>query len=131
MKRAAAAVLSTLAGLVLLLSYRTVPLTGVASATVAASAGDGTRVVPGTSVSTRWGPVQVAAVLVDGRLTDVQVLQMPASNPRDVQINASAVPRLTAAAVSAGSADIDDVSGATYTSEGYRTSLQAALDAAG
>ncbi|MFD7938360.1 FMN-binding protein [Streptomyces sp. NPDC059755] len=42
-----------------------------------------------------------------------------------------AIPKLNAAAVAAGSADIDTVSSATFTSEGYKKSLQSALDQAG
>ena len=86
--------------------------------------------VDGPPVRTRWGPVQVRAVIVDGRLTDVIVLQMPSLNGRDREINEYAMPRLRDAAVDAQSADIDVVTGATVTSEGYISSLQAALDAA-
>ena len=46
-------------------------------------------------------------------------------------MTALAVPKLNQAAVAAGSADIDAVSGATYTSAGYKESLQSALDQAG
>jgi uncharacterized protein with FMN-binding domain len=88
------------------------------------------QVIDGPAAPTRWGPVQVRAVIVNGRLTDVIVLQMPALNGRDREINAYAMPRLREAAIEAQSADIDVVSGATVTSEGYITSLQAALDEA-
>jgi uncharacterized protein with FMN-binding domain len=53
------------------------------------------------------------------------------NDPRDQEINSYAIPQLNSEAVSAGSAQIDTVSGATYTSEGYITSLQSALDKAG
>jgi uncharacterized protein with FMN-binding domain len=88
------------------------------------------QVIDGPAARTRWGPVQVRAVIVDGRLTDVIVLQMPALNGRDREINAYAMPKLRDAAIEAQSADIDVVTGATVTSEGYITSLQAALDEA-
>jgi uncharacterized protein with FMN-binding domain len=88
------------------------------------------EVVDGAVVRTRWGPVQVRAVIVGGRLADVVVLQMPALSGRERELNAYAMPRLEAAAIEAQSADIDVVSGATATSEGYLRSLQAALDAA-
>lgn len=88
------------------------------------------QVIDGPAARTRWGPVQVRAVIVDGRLTDVVVLQMPALNGRDREINAYAMPKLREAAIEAQSADIDVISGATVTSEGYITSLQAALDEA-
>lgn len=58
-------------------------------------------------------------------------MEYPLDTPRDQQINAYAIPRLNAEAVTAGSAHIDTVSGATYTSQGYVGSLQSALDKAG
>jgi uncharacterized protein with FMN-binding domain len=66
-----------------------------------------------------------------GKLTDVSVLQSPNGNPRDQQINAYALPILVQSTLDAQSADIDMVSGATVTSDGYRQSLQGALDKAG
>ncbi|WP_109003460.1 FMN-binding protein [Streptomyces rishiriensis] len=90
----------------------------------------GTRTLTGDSVQTRYGPVQVRVTLTDGKITDVTAVAYPQENPRDQQINAYAVPQLTREALSAQSADIDTVSGATYTSDGYRRSLQSALDSA-
>jgi uncharacterized protein with FMN-binding domain len=90
----------------------------------------GTRTVTGDSVQTRYGPVQVRVTLENGKLTDVTAVTYPQENPRDQQINSYAVPQLTREALTAQSADIDTVSGATYTSEGYRASLQSALDSA-
>ncbi|MFH0172388.1 FMN-binding protein [Streptomyces cacaoi] len=94
------------------------------------SAATGTRTLTGDSVQTRWGPVQVRITLKDGKLTDVTAVTYPQENPRDQQINAYAIPQLTREALTAQSADIDTVSGATYTSDGYRESLQSALDSA-
>ncbi|MEU4152071.1 FMN-binding protein [Streptomyces sp. NPDC026659] len=90
----------------------------------------GSRTATGDTAQTRWGPVQVRVTLEDGRLTEVTTLQQPSDNPRDQEINAYALPRLRAEALAAQSADIDTVSGATYTSTGYRQSLQSALDSA-
>ena len=90
----------------------------------------GETVVNGTVESTRWGPVQVRAVISDGRLTDVVVLQYPQSNGRDLQINSRALPELRSRVLAAQSADVDMVTGATVTSVGYLDSLQAALDMA-
>ena len=64
-------------------------------------------------------------------ITDVQVLQYPNENGKDQQINAYALPVLTDETLQAQSANIDMVSGATVTSNGYITSLQSALDEAG
>ncbi|WP_339939943.1 FMN-binding protein [Undibacterium luofuense] len=69
--------------------------------------------------------------LADGAITEVAVPQYPAGNPRDVEINNYALPVLVQETLDAQSAQIDMVSGATVTSEGYVTSLQSALDQAG
>ena len=79
--------------------------------------------VDGSVVSTRFGNVQV-------QITKSVVLQVPWNNQKDQQINARAVPTLNSEAVKAQSADIDMVSGATYTSEAYLQSLQSAIDRA-
>jgi uncharacterized protein with FMN-binding domain len=75
--------------------------------------------------------VQVQAVVADGKLTNVNVLQVPDNGGYEDQIVSIALPELKSEALSAQSANIDVVSGATYTSEGYAQSLQAALDQAG
>jgi uncharacterized protein with FMN-binding domain len=85
----------------------------------------------GDAVQTRWGPVQVQVTVEDGRITAANVLQVPMANHHDQQINSYAVPILNSEAVDAQSADIDMVSGATDTSEGYLSSLQSAIDRAG
>ncbi|EST21557.1 FMN-binding protein [Streptomyces roseochromogenus] len=87
--------------------------------------------VTGDTVQTRWGPVQVRVTIKSGRLTDVTAVQYPQDNPRDQEINSYALPQLRREALAAQSADVDMVSGATYTSTGYRQSLQSALDSAG
>lgn len=84
----------------------------------------------GSAVPTPYGTTQVRAVLRDGRLTDVVVLRQT-DGARSGQIDSFALPLLTHEAVAKQSADIDVVSGATYTSESYARSLQSALDAAG
>jgi uncharacterized protein with FMN-binding domain len=84
----------------------------------------------GSVASTRWGDVQVTITVADGKITDVAVPVYPSGNGRDQEINAYALPVLRQETLAAQSADIDTVSGATVTSDGYLTSLQAALDAA-
>jgi uncharacterized protein with FMN-binding domain len=74
--------------------------------------------------------MQVAAVILNGKLTDVRVLQ-ETDGGRSHQIDDAAIPILTSEALSAKGANIDVVSGATSTSEGYAQSLQSALDKAG
>ncbi|WP_420122671.1 FMN-binding protein [Nakamurella sp.] len=87
--------------------------------------------VTGSVAQTRWGPVQVQITVEAGRITDVSVVQYPHENGKDQQINARALPILIDETISAQSASIDMVSGATITSEGYVQSLQSALDQAG
>ncbi|GAA1254026.1 FMN-binding protein [Oryzihumus leptocrescens] len=88
------------------------------------------RSVTGALVSTPYGTVQVKAVLVGSHLKDVVALKLTDSSSTSVGISGRAEPVLRREAVTAQSARIDSVSGATFTSEGYKQSLQAALDAA-
>lgn len=84
----------------------------------------------GSAANTRFGPVQVQITVSGGVVTDVQVPVYPSENGRDQQINSRAVPILVKETLAAQSTDIDMVSGATYTSNGYLSSLQSALDEA-
>jgi uncharacterized protein with FMN-binding domain len=90
-----------------------------------------TGTVTGDSTDTRWGPVQVQITVANGTITDVKVIDYPSGNGRDQQINSRALPVLVQETLDAQSANIDMVSGATVTSEGYLGSLQSALDQAG
>jgi uncharacterized protein with FMN-binding domain len=112
--------------------------TGAAGSTSAAATGSSSSsssaasgTVTGAAADTRWGPVQVQITVADGSITDVSVVQYPTSNGKDQEINARALPILIQETLKAQSASIDMVSGATYTSDGYVTSLQSALDQAG
>jgi len=88
------------------------------------------KTVTGDPADTMYGPVQVQITVKNGKLTGVDAIEYPTGTPRDEQINAYAIPQLTQEALTAGSAKIDAVSGASYTSQGYITSLQSALDKA-
>ncbi|MEU5252158.1 FMN-binding protein [Streptomyces longwoodensis] len=88
------------------------------------------RTVTGAVAQTQYGPVQVRVTVSGGRISAAEAVQAPKGGESDRK-TALAVPRLNREAVAAGSADIDSVSGATYTSEGYKKSLQSALDRAG
>lgn len=148
MRRAVLLFVATVTGLVLLLSFKThgtgaaltTPLpavhnqTGAPSTSAGSGGGSGTsgsKTVTGDAADTRFGPVQVRITLTNGQLTAVDAVQYPTESPRDVEINSYAVPQLNQEAMAAKNAQIDVVSGATYTSEGYIQSLQSALDAAG
>jgi uncharacterized protein with FMN-binding domain len=94
------------------------------------AAAAGTSTVAGGAVDTRFGPVQVQLTVTGGKVTAVDVLQVPNGERRDQLINSRAVPILNSEAVSAQSAKIDAVSGATVTSDAYIQSLQSAIDKA-
>ena len=104
-----------------------VPSTNSPSTTAASSS----VTVDGAEAMPRYGVVQVEVVITDGKITAVTALQYPQQDRKDIQINTAALPRLQAQVLSAQSAHVDGVSGATFTSDGYLTSLQSALDAAG
>ncbi|HTJ33691.1 MAG TPA: FMN-binding protein [Dactylosporangium sp.] len=89
-----------------------------------------TRSYLGAVVPNRYGPVQVRISVRAGRLVDVEAVQLPTAAARGVEIGRRAVPMLREQALQRQSADLDTVSGATYTSDGYRRSLQSAIDAA-
>ncbi|GAB6856890.1 FMN-binding protein [Microbacterium xylanilyticum] len=84
----------------------------------------------GQAADTRYGAVQVAITVSGGQITDVAVPQYPNTERRDEEINAQALPILIDETKSAQSAQIDMVSGATFTSDGYTQSLQSAIDQA-
>jgi uncharacterized protein with FMN-binding domain len=84
----------------------------------------------GDAVVTRFGVVQVRVTVAGGRIASVEALQVPHRDQHDVVINTRAVPILNAEAVAEQSADVDLVSGATLTSQGYLQSLQSAIDRA-
>jgi uncharacterized protein with FMN-binding domain len=155
MKRIVLWLLSTVSAVVLLFGYHTSTSgpTATAQKPVGASlattstttssggsgsgsggSGTGTQQSSGTTVTgdvaqTRWGPVQVRLTTDgSGTITKVEVVQYPSGNSVDEQINSYALPRLVQATLDAQSANIDMVSGATVTSDGYLRSLQSALD---
>ena len=117
--------------------HRTAPASAPGGGTTATASGrPGATVAPadgrftGTVIDTRYGPVQVQAVLTGGKITDVVVLK-ETDGGRSRAIDSYALPVLRSEALAAQGANIDVVSGATYTSSGYARSLQAALDRAG
>jgi uncharacterized protein with FMN-binding domain len=86
--------------------------------------------VNGAPADTQYGPVQVQVTIRGHRIVRADAIDYPQGSSRDQQINSQAIPQLDDETLQAQSAQIDTVSGATYTSEGYRQSLQSALDAA-
>lgn len=108
---------------------------GSGSSDTGSSGSSGSSSVSGTftgdSVQTRYGTVQVEIVVVDGAVTSADAIRYPDRDHESVQINSWAVPALNDEVVSAQSASISMISGATVTSMGYLTSLQSAFDQAG
>jgi uncharacterized protein with FMN-binding domain len=90
----------------------------------------GTKTLTGTLIETRYGPVEVQVTVTNGKIVSVSADQLP-SDGRSGMISAYVAPILSSEAIAAQSAQIDLVSGATYTSTAYERSLQAALDQAG
>ncbi|MCW2527972.1 MAG: putative FMN-binding protein [Pseudonocardiales bacterium] len=85
----------------------------------------------GSAAQTRYGTVQVAVTITGGKITNVAFVQLTSHDGRSADINSQAAPLLLRETLSAQSSNIDTISGATYTSEGYLQSLQSALDQAG
>ena len=99
------------------------------SSSTSSSAVSGTAT--GDAIGTQYGPVQVRVTVKDGKITAIQGLVLTGNDPRSAQISAYAEPTLKQEALTKQSADIDAVSGATFTSAGYAQSLQSALDKLG
>ena len=85
----------------------------------------------GETSQTRWGPVQVQVTLTDGKITDVTTLQYPNGDRRSQSISSQVIPWLQDEVLQVQSAQINGISGATYTSGGFKASLASALQKAG
>jgi uncharacterized protein with FMN-binding domain len=158
MRRVILTIVGTIAGLVALLSFKshlpTAPSaavsttggTGSAGGTPAASSSPATvpgefpmgslagklsageTAVNGHVATTVYGPVQIQLIMRNSKIVKVAVLQQPMNTTNDIQIGDFAFPKLIGETLTAQTAKIDAVSGASYTSEGYIKSLQSALD---
>jgi uncharacterized protein with FMN-binding domain len=93
-----------------------------------APASSATRSATGPNVPFGYGTLSVRVVARGTQITDVSVPAIQTAEPTSQQISAQAIPTLRAEVLSAQSAGINGVSGATYTSQAYVQSLQAALD---
>ena len=154
MRRVILAVTGTIAGLVALLSFKahapTVPVavtSGTSSGSSASSSSSSSaRTIPGefqsvagpltageTAItgkvaSTAYGPVQIQLIVKSHKIVKVAVLEQPTNTIHDIQIGEFAFPKLISETLSAQNAKVDAVSGASYTSQGYISSLQSAVD---
>jgi len=150
MKRAVAAVGLTIVGLYLVVTFRSTPVKSqvmsaptpttrastetqpeTTNAPVAtAPPAETTRTVTGPPITMQYGTVQVALTLRGQTITNVAAPQMPFDRPRSAYISQTVAPWLKDEVLKAQSAQIDTISGATYTSEAYIQSLQGAIDQA-
>lgn len=85
----------------------------------------------GQTVLTPFGPVEVAVTVAGGNVTGIDFVAAPSDRARSREITSQAEPLLRSEALSAQSAAVNLLSGATYTSEGFAQSLQSALSQAG
>ena len=153
MRRVVLAVTGTIAGLVALLSFKahapTVPVaatSGTSSGSSASSSSSSARTIPGefqsvagpltageTAITgkvanTVYGPVQIKLIVKSHKIVKVAVLEQQTNTIHDIQIGEFAFPKLISETLTAQNAKIDAVSGASYTSAGYISSLQSAVD---
>ncbi|HEX4729040.1 MAG TPA: FMN-binding protein [Jatrophihabitans sp.] len=106
------------------------PSSAAPKSSASSTAAPASRTLAGQAVQTRYGIVQVQVVLSGSSIQSVGFLQLTADDPRSEEINSQAAPLLVQQTMQVQSANIDGVSGATYTSQGYQQSLQSALDQA-
>jgi uncharacterized protein with FMN-binding domain len=154
--RAAVAIVATVIAVILLFSFKTpaqarprTPAADVSQASptpsASASPSDSSAPTPtptnpgptykdgqytGQDFQNQFGDTQVKVTISGGRITDVQALQLPYDRQRSAEISQYAAPQLHDEVLQAQSAQIDSLSGATYTSDAYAQSVQSALDQA-
>jgi uncharacterized protein with FMN-binding domain len=139
MKRAPVVLAATAAGLAATLGFTphsraptaTATATTPSTSTTSPSSASGAKTVTGDAVSTRYGPVQLRVTVAGGKITKIEPVELPSSDPKSAQISSYAEPLLRQSALTKQSASVDAVSGASYTSAGYQSALQSALDNAG
>lgn len=110
------------------------PLSPLSSETTGAptTAAPATTSATGNMVNYSYGALAVAVTISGSRLASVRLASIEdGGNPRSESIDEEAVPLLEQEAVQVQSADIQGVSGASYTSEGFEQSLQSALTKVG
>ena len=143
--RGTIATAGTVGALTLLLSFQGGPLARSVSVTVADDespatdpATDSTALAvvepvtyTGDVVETRWGDVQVEVTLEGADIAEVVALELPEGDHPTSEISEDVEHFLREEAISSDSADVSVISGATYTSKAYATSLQSALDQLG
>lgn len=102
--------------------------TSKATTTTQASSGLNDGTFTGQSYTNRYGAVQVRITVSGGSITAVDIVRYPDGDNKSIAINNRALPTLVRSALQSQSAKVSNVSGATYTSTGYKQSLQSAID---
>lgn len=105
--------------------------TGSTSTTTEPTGTDSARTATGSDIQYRYGDIQLEVTASGSKITDISIVKDGSDDGHSFQINSQAVPILQSESLSAQSAQIDGVSGATYTSAAYVQSLQSALDKLG
>jgi uncharacterized protein with FMN-binding domain len=105
----------------------TTPATA-STAKTSTTAAAATRSAVGSDAQYQYGDLEVKVTMTGSRITDVSVAKLDVYDPRSESIDQYAIPELRSEALSAQSANIDGVSGASYTSAAYEQSLQSAID---
>jgi uncharacterized protein with FMN-binding domain len=85
----------------------------------------------GDAIPTQYGNAQVRVTVSGGKIVKLEALQLQGSDPHSVQISSSAAPVLEQEVLAKQTANVDAVSGATFTSASYTQSVQSALDKLG
>ncbi len=109
----------------------TTTTSGPSTASGSSGASSSVRSATGEDVSYQYGDLQVKVTVSGSRITNVSLVKLNVTDPHSDGIDQQAIPQLEQEAVSAQSAKIDGVSGASYTSQAYEQSLQSALDKLG
>jgi uncharacterized protein with FMN-binding domain len=109
----------------------TTPTSPAPPTTPTTGAPSGVRSATGNVSPYRYGELSVTVTERDGHITDIQMASLNETDSRSVAIDNQAIPQLRQEVLTAQSANIDGVSGATFTSEAYATSVQSALDQLG
>ena len=140
MRRAPVVITATIAGTAGVLAFHAhTPAVQTATAVVASATPSSTTSskssaagsATGDAVDTQYGAAQVRVTVSNGKITKVEALQLQGNEPRSVEISSSAEPILQQEVLAAQTADVDAVSGATFTSASYTQSVQSALDKLG
>lgn len=90
-----------------------------------AALADGTHT--GKSIPTDYGDIQIELVVSQGKITAVNILKRPGNESRSIEINTNAIPRLQSEILTAQSANVNAISGATFTSEGFVKAAKSAF----